>query len=194
MTPDQASLVFTQSWESFLGKLSIPVTEELIDAGDVCRRYLRAVAVAMYSEPPRTLIHNDVQGNNLLVAEDGEPSLAVVDWQLTTAGRPAPDLARFLVGYLDTADRRGHEDRLLQIYHSLLTERGVTDYSLKQCRDDYRMALVMTASRLATGVGLASRRDRDAWWILEHRFSALRPGSGRPRRGGTPLPALRLDR
>jgi hypothetical protein len=54
MTPDQASLVFTQSWESFMGKLSIPVTEEL----------------------------------------------------------------------------------------------------LKQCRDDYRMALVMTASRLATGVGL----------------------------------------
>jgi hypothetical protein len=27
----------------------------------------------MYTEPPRTLIHNDVQGNNLLVAEDGEP-------------------------------------------------------------------------------------------------------------------------
>jgi Uncharacterized oxidoreductase dhs-27 len=154
MTPDQASLLFTQSWESFLGKLSIPVTEELLTAGDVCRRYLRAVSVAMYTEPPRTLIHNDVQGNNLLVAEDGEPSLAVVDWQLTTAARPAPDLARFLVGYLDTIDRRGHEDRLLQIYHSLLTERGVTDYSLKQCRDDYRMALVMTASRLATGVGL----------------------------------------
>jgi hypothetical protein len=42
MTPDQASLVFTQSWESFLGKLSIPVTEELLTAGDVCRRYLRA--------------------------------------------------------------------------------------------------------------------------------------------------------
>jgi Protein of unknown function (DUF1679)/Ecdysteroid kinase-like family len=154
MTPDQAPLVFTQSWGSFLGKLSIPVTEELLAAGEVCRRYLREVSVAMYTEPPRTLIHNDVQGNNLLVAEDGEPSLAVVDWQLTTAARPGLDLARFLVGYLDTADRRGHEDRLLQIYHSLLTERGVTDYSLKQCWDDYRMALVMTASRLATGVGL----------------------------------------
>jgi hypothetical protein len=154
LTPDQAQLVFTQVWESFLGKLSIPVTEELLSAGDVCRRYLAPVSVEMYTEPPRTLIHNDVQGNNLLVAEDGEPSLAVVDWQLTTAARPAPDLARFLVGYLDIADRRGHEDRLLQIYYSLLTERGVTDYSLEQCRDDYRMALVMSASRLATGVGL----------------------------------------
>ena len=154
MTPDQAPLVFTQSWGSFLGKLSIPVTEELLAAGEVCRRCLRAVSVAMYTEPPRTLIHNDVQGNNLLVDRDGEPSLAVVDWQLTTCARPGLDLARFLVSYLDIAERRGHEDRLLQNYHSLLTERGVADYSLEQCWDDYRMGLVMSASRLATGVGL----------------------------------------
>jgi aminoglycoside phosphotransferase (APT) family kinase protein len=67
------------------------VTEELLAAGDVCRRYLGAVSVAMYTEPPRTLIHNDVLGNNLLVAGGGEPSPAVVDWQLTTAARPGPD-------------------------------------------------------------------------------------------------------
>ena len=74
--------------------------------------------------------------------------------QLTTCARPGLDLARFLVSYLDIAERRGHEDRLLQNYHSLLTERGVADYSLEQCWDDYRMGLVMSASRLATGVGL----------------------------------------
>jgi hypothetical protein len=28
-TPERSPLAFTQSWESFLGKLSIPVTEEL---------------------------------------------------------------------------------------------------------------------------------------------------------------------
>ena len=67
LTPDQALLVFTQNWESFLGKLSVPVTEDLLAAGDICRLYLRAVSVAMYSGPPRTLIHNDVQGDNLLV-------------------------------------------------------------------------------------------------------------------------------
>jgi hypothetical protein len=42
----------------------------------------------------------------------------------------------------------------LQIYHSVLIERGLTDYSLEQCGDDYRMALLLPASRLATGVGL----------------------------------------
>ena len=30
----------------------------------------------------------------------------------------------------------------------------MADFSLEQCRDDYRMALVMSASRLAAGVGL----------------------------------------
>jgi hypothetical protein len=35
---------------------------------------------------------------------------------------------------------------------SRLTERGVTDHSLEQGRDDYRRALVLTASRLATAV------------------------------------------
>jgi Ecdysteroid kinase-like family len=154
MTPHEAPLVFTQNRERFLGKLSVPVTEELLAAGALCARYLPAVAVSMHTEPPRTLIHNDLQGDNLLVAGDGEPSLAIVDWQLTTGGRALLDLARFLVGYLDTAGRRRHEDRLLQIYHSVLIERGVTDYSLEQCGDDYRMALVLPASRLATGVAL----------------------------------------
>jgi hypothetical protein len=153
MTAEEAPLVFSQNWDSFLHKLSIPVTELLLSAGELCGRYLYEVSVSMYTEPPQTLIHNDVQGDNLLVAEDGEPSLAVVDWQLTTAARPASDLARFLVGYLDTTERRRHENRLLDMYHSVLIECGVAGYSPKQCWDDYCMALVLAASRLATAVG-----------------------------------------
>ena len=45
-------------------------------------------------------------------------------------------------------------EELLGIYHSVLTERGVTDYPLEQLRDDYGMALLLPASRLATAVGL----------------------------------------
>ena len=65
----------------------------------------------------------------------------------------ALDLPRFLVGHLDTTKRRRHENRLLEIYHSMLTARGITGYSVEQGRDDHRMALVMTASRLASAVG-----------------------------------------
>ena len=154
LTPDQAPVVLIQNWESFLGKLSIPVTDEVLSVGELCARYLSAVSTSMYTQSPRTLIHHDVQGDNLLVAGDGEPSLALVDWQLTTAARPVLDLADFLVAHLETSERRRHEDRLLEIYHSVLTERGVADYPLEQCRDDYGMALLIPASRLATAVGL----------------------------------------
>jgi hypothetical protein len=129
------------------------VTEGLLAAGDICRLYLGVVSVAMYSGPPRTLIHNDVQGGNLLVAEDGEQSLAILDWQLTTPARPGPDLAGFLVGHLETTERRRHENRLLEMYYSVLIQHGITGYSFEQCWDDYRTALVMTASSLATAVG-----------------------------------------
>jgi thiamine kinase-like enzyme len=154
MTPDHASVMLIQNWESFLGKLSIPVTEEILSAGELCARYLSEVSISMYTRSPRTLIHNDVHGDNLLVAGDGELSLALIDWQLTTAARPVIDLADFLVSHLDTSERRRHEDRLLQIYHSLLTERGVAGYRVEQCRDDYRMALLLPASRLATAVAI----------------------------------------
>jgi hypothetical protein len=61
------------------------------------------------------------------------------------------------------------EDRLLEIYHSVLTERGVADYPWEQCRDDYGMALLLPASRLATPVGEAlptstSRHATEAAW------------------------------
>ena len=36
----------------------------------------------------------------------------------------------------------------------MLTERGVAAYSLERCRDDYGMAVLLPASRLATAVGL----------------------------------------
>jgi aminoglycoside phosphotransferase (APT) family kinase protein len=138
-----------------------------------------ALAVSMHTEPPRTLIHNDLQGDNLLVAGDSEPSLVIVDWQLTTGGRPVLDLARFLVGYVDTAGRRRQEDRLLKIYHSVLTERGVTDHSLDQGRDDYRMALVLPASRLATAVshhsGLIATPD-GFWNVVFPRYARALAG------------------
>jgi Protein of unknown function (DUF1679)/Ecdysteroid kinase-like family len=153
MTPAQAPLVLTRHWDGFLGKLSIPVTDELLWAGELCARYLYAVSISMYTAPPRTLIHNDVQGDNILVAGDGEQTLALIDWQLTTAARPLLDLVGFLVGYLDASDRRFHEDRLLQMYHSMLIKNGVVGYTLQQCQDDYRLALVLKTSRLASAVG-----------------------------------------
>jgi hypothetical protein len=173
LTPDQAPLAFTQHWESFLSKLSVPVTEDLLAAGDICRLYLGVVSVAMYSGRPRTLIHNDVHGDNLMVAEERGQSLAILDWQLTTPARPGPDLA-FLVGHLGTMERRRHENRLLEMYYSVLIQHGITGYSFEQCWDDYRMALVLPTSHLAIAVGdhpgLTATPDGD-WNVVFPRYA-----------------------
>ena len=43
-------------------------------------------------------------------------------------------------------ERRRHENRLLEMYHSVLIQHGITGYSFEQCWDDYRMALVLPTS------------------------------------------------
>jgi Ecdysteroid kinase-like family len=73
MTPDQAPVVLIQNWQSFLGKLSIPVTEEVLSAGELCARYLSAVSTSMYTQSPRTLIHHDVQGTTSWSWETANP-------------------------------------------------------------------------------------------------------------------------
>jgi hypothetical protein len=61
------------------------------------------------------------------------------------------------------------EDRLLEIYHSVLTERGVADYPLGAVQGRLRIALLLPASHLATPVGQAlptstSRHAAEAAW------------------------------
>jgi hypothetical protein len=48
----------------------------------------------------------------------------------------------------------------------VLTERGVADYPLEPCRNDYGIALLIPASRLATAVGLhpALTATPDGFW------------------------------
>jgi len=154
MTADQAPLLFRQCWQPFLDKLSIPITDEFLETGDLIACYLHPIWVWWQTEPPLTLVHNDVQGDNLLVTADERSEVAFIDWQLATGARAVIDLASFICSHLNTPERRHNEQRLLASYHSVLTENGVVGYSLEQCWDDYRIALLLPASRLATAVGL----------------------------------------
>ena len=62
-----------------------------------------------------------------------------VDWQTVGVGPPARDIAYFLGNSLERADRQAHEEILVGRYHAALHERGVRDYDLATCFDDYRL-------------------------------------------------------
>ena len=66
-------------------------------------------------QPPSTLIHSDLQADNLLFAPNGT-SVTVVDWQGAGIGPPAWDLAYFLSQSLDVDTRRANERQLLDHY------------------------------------------------------------------------------
>ena len=83
------------------------------------------------------LVHGDYRLDNLLFGGRDMP-VAAVDWQTLEVGNPGRDLAYFLGNSLLPAQRRAHEQDLVETYHRALAPYGVTDYSLETCFDDYR--------------------------------------------------------
>ena len=175
LTPVQGPGHLAQTWPTFLDRLSAPITPELLATYALLMRYLEPVSTNLFNEPPLTLIHNDVQGDNLLWQEGAESPVVLIDWQLATRARGVVDVAGFLCGHLDTEERRRHEHRLLRSYHTDLMQSGIADYPFDLCWDDYRCALLIPASRIAMAVGMHPdlRKTPGAFWdVLYPRFVA----------------------
>lgn len=89
--------------------------------------------------------HCDFRADNLLFGErDGQLAMAAVDWGAQFAGG-GRDLAHYLGTCLKPDLRKRHEQELLEYYHSKLVGCGVTNFSLQQCIDDYRINLFYPA-------------------------------------------------
>ncbi|MYF12317.1 MAG: DUF1679 domain-containing protein [Gammaproteobacteria bacterium] len=86
--------------------------------------------------------HWDFRGDNMLFGQcNGELAMVTIDWTglLSGGGR---DLGHFLGTSLQSATRKAHELELLTHYHETLLAQGVTDFSLRECMDDYRINLL----------------------------------------------------
>jgi hypothetical protein len=85
------------------------------------------------------LTHVDYRLDNLLFDPRREPpSVAVVDWQSITLGRPLSDVAYFLGAGLLPETRRDAEQTIVRDYHAALGRAGVEGYPLERCWQDYR--------------------------------------------------------
>lgn len=177
------------TWKPFLRRLSAPVTPDITAVGELVRRHLHATARYLLQTPPLTLVHHDFDGDNLFFAEvAGRTELVVIDWQLTTRGHAAVDVAWLVAGQCETALRREHEQDLVRRYHGLLVELGVADYPLEQCWDDYPLALLLAAARISSAVGFQPGPVGGFWDDVFPRYSRaiadLRVGELLERRSG----------
>jgi hypothetical protein len=92
-------------------------------------------------QPPVCIAHADVRLDNVFFNTD---EIALIDWQSVCASAPEQDVAYFVTQSL-SADVR-HAQDWVAFYHDALTNAGVEDYSLEQCRTRYRVAALYLAS------------------------------------------------
>jgi hypothetical protein len=172
----QAVPLFDYAWPIFLSngfeKLLSP---EQIMLGEAVKNHFERL-LNDFGGDPRTICHTDFRSENMFFGEPGtDEDVVILDWQLTTRSGGLYDVAYLLAQSLTTANRRLHEDRLLEVYHQCLVSGGV-DITYQEIRDAYRIAL-MVCLIIPISVGgmldMANERGRLlAETITERTFAA----------------------
>lgn len=114
---------------------------------ELCQRVIASWADLFIQRIEReerlTLIQGDAQLGNVLLPRDPQRNRPIIiDWEGCTRGLGVWDLARTLIQTeLPSTVRMELEKVLLSRYQARLTERGI-DYSLDDCRADYRLSVI----------------------------------------------------
>lgn len=127
-----AQELLQQSWPTFLERFGAGINDE-------CRGFAEAyinkhMQFATRFKGPKTLAHGDFRSENILF--NGNDA-CIVDWQTTIETSPLADVAYFLGGSVDTADRRQWERDLIREYSELLAGEGL-DLGFDECWSQYR--------------------------------------------------------
>jgi len=131
---------YQQAWGPFVENFGPNIPAEILDIGERFGQQITAILDEM-AKPPLTISHGDYRPDNLFFATpDGGAPLTVIDWQIMSIGRGTFDFAYFMDGSLPSAERKAREGDLLRMYHDILVERGVKNYSYDECWEDYRIS------------------------------------------------------
>jgi len=109
-----------------------------------------------------TLVHGDYHPGQIFFESERGGRFAVFDWQTVSAGSGGDDLARIIVSGLSADQRELSDGRLIELYHSLLVEHGVTGYDIEHCREDFRLGLLMSV-----GINIIAGANIDPAFLAE---------------------------
>jgi hypothetical protein len=135
--------LYPDTWPMFLERFGPSVPEEMRPIGEALGGKLGAILDRL-ATAPNTLLHGDLRLDNVFfpAAGAGQAPVALIDWQFLVRGAGAYDIAYFLGQSLKVEVRRAHDKELLRLYHGLLTEGGVKDYSFEQLVEDFRWSVL----------------------------------------------------
>ncbi|WP_193605671.1 phosphotransferase family protein [Nocardioides dongkuii] len=158
-TPEEAALLSellapaTETFIEGLGELVSPEDRDTLRAAvDVIERW------ALARTERFGLVHGDYRLDNMMFAPGG--GVAALDWQTLSLGLPARDLSFFVGTSLGPGTRRATERDLVAAYHAALVGHGVTSYSLEECWDDYRFAMLQGPLISVFGCAYGTRTER----------------------------------
>lgn len=126
-----------------------------------------------------TLVHGDVNRNNILIPINGNRPLYLIDrqpfnWSLTV-WLGVYDLAYAMVLYWDVEIRRALEMPVLRHYHDCLMRQDVTGYTWEHLRDDYRLCVMMGVYVATEWCRTELRLDTHQYWMpmLQRTLTAI---------------------
>ena len=139
---DAYEQIYTSAWSALVDKARGGMPAGLRVLGDRLVPEVRRIK-AWLTRPPRTVVHGDYRLDNCFFSgSDNSQQIVVIDWEFCTRGRGTYDVATFISEAFSPRKRREVELGLLKEYHSILQERGVRDYSFKECLYDYRLSML----------------------------------------------------
>lgn len=150
--PDVVAANFEASWRVVIDRFGDELSPAIRAFG---ARFPSLVGwfAAEFTRPPLTFLHGDLRLDQLFFAvEPGDPPVRALDWQLSTIGRGAYDLAYFLSQSLATGTRRTCEGELIGRYAERLREYGI-DYRATELHHDYRATAAWCFAYPVIGVG-----------------------------------------
>lgn len=168
--PAVLPLVFAEGWQKMSAGMDVAPS-----IGAIAPRFGDAIAGLLedLSQPPRTLLHGDYRADNILFDDDGE--VVLLDFQLTSTGSGAYDLAYFITQSLAPEVAEANERALFDRWREGLRARGVPQDELgEDLWLRYRKAALfclvypVVACR---GMDLSDRRQRALLDSMNTRFA-----------------------
>jgi thiamine kinase-like enzyme len=166
-----AEFPFSELWSQYPQKVGELLPDMLIpDSFFAIGRHIAANVLSifnqLYETNPITCIHRDIHLDNVLFGrQSSDVPVLLLDWQGVGKGRGVYDVAYFLISSVPSAQRRQTEKDLLSIYHTLLVQSGIKNYSFEQCWFDYKLSVVgkLYVTVLATVLLDNSGAHKRAW-------------------------------
>jgi hypothetical protein len=137
--------VFADHWANYPPALrdllpDMTLSRGFLTLGDYAAQHTTEVFSQMQERGPLTLLHRDLQMDNILFNPDG--GALFIDWQFLGKGRGTWDVSYFLASSVQPALRRAQERHWIGAYHDMLLKKGVTGYAVDTCWQDYLKSVI----------------------------------------------------